>query len=750
MADPGYNRIMLRMLFVVSIVLLLSAPAAGVTKIELYNTYCVPANTACTNSLCNPQKAGCAGPCTEIYGGERACYGECGNYAINPTCAEPYWSGFMNCLGSCIHNGRPAICAEACQASFEEKWEACVNKQQSTNKVQGTTGNTGSSSSSASTQPPTVPIAASFTATPIFGIAPLTVTFTDTSKGNVVFRSWSFGDGTSGSSNVMAHEYRSPGSYRVSLTVTGSSRETSVAYQTITVNIAPPRGPESVPPVAPLVPPEASIAADPDSGPAPLIVRFTDASSGTISDRVWEFEPGYKSEQPAANHTFRNPGTYTVKLTVSGAGGIDTSMMTIRVTDPLTSGGGGGTTVDNTGSPNTSEGTERNSGSAKDNGTSSTDNTTPQIPPDTAVPDSALAAGAGVAGAAAAGAQSLRKRKPPGNYNEVELTLDKRDIAGIYIDNRMLDERIKIQLNPDQQKLFHDIQRDYHAPADQIFEIIGEISNYGIRELDRQDLYIFLRLGAGFGEDHQLLDTVRDQALPMNEVAARVTLGMDALAKGKALRDDLIGLILNYCAPVKTGPTLKDFKPTFKDMGAPIGDFRDPEKWIPAKIQERVVVPVFESAIDPKNMEGAGGLSYAVVGKVIGYLELPTDLENMVMDLKDASASHKIYTRFIDSYDKYPTKADVLNDMTKIKEEIRGNNLAWQIAKEKMDAALKEMDTIDTVPNPDYELNTLRTEQYENYTTAYNHARDYTEQIREKTLDFAALKIRYGLMEGNK
>ncbi|MGH9891650.1 MAG: PKD domain-containing protein, partial [bacterium] len=43
--------------------------------------------------------------------------------------------------------------------------------------------------------PPTVPTAG-FNANPTSGTAPLTVTFTDTSTGNITTWSWSFGDGT--------------------------------------------------------------------------------------------------------------------------------------------------------------------------------------------------------------------------------------------------------------------------------------------------------------------------------------------------------------------------------------------------------------------------------------------------------------------------------------------------------------------------------------------------------------------------
>ncbi|MEI6842190.1 MAG: PKD domain-containing protein [Methanomicrobiales archaeon] len=150
--------------------------------------------------------------------------------------------------------------------------------------------------------------------------------------------------------------------------------------------------PEPVKPVVHLEPPDAAIDTSSDSGPAPLEVRFTDSSTGTIASRTWEFERGYKSEDPEVNYTFKNPGTYLVKLTVSNAGGSDSTTKTIRVTDPLTSGGGGeGTLVD------------KNVDSTTNSDTHTVDNVIPPPPPpppvtNTDIPVSIAAAVAGVIG----------------------------------------------------------------------------------------------------------------------------------------------------------------------------------------------------------------------------------------------------------------------------------------------------------------------------------------------------------------
>jgi PKD repeat protein len=63
------------------------------------------------------------------------------------------------------------------------------------------------------------PPVAKFTATPVAGIAPLTVRFTDQSTGYPVFYNYNFGDGTNVTGPDPDHTYRSPGTYTVTLTV---------------------------------------------------------------------------------------------------------------------------------------------------------------------------------------------------------------------------------------------------------------------------------------------------------------------------------------------------------------------------------------------------------------------------------------------------------------------------------------------------------------------------------------------------
>jgi subtilisin family serine protease len=79
-------------------------------------------------------------------------------------------------------------------------------------------------------------LAAGFTATPLTGLAPLTVSFTDTSTGPVTSWLWDFGDGTAPSTEPNpAHVYNLIGTYEPSLTVGNDSGLTSTNRQTIVV-----------------------------------------------------------------------------------------------------------------------------------------------------------------------------------------------------------------------------------------------------------------------------------------------------------------------------------------------------------------------------------------------------------------------------------------------------------------------------------------------------------------------------------
>jgi C1A family cysteine protease len=79
--------------------------------------------------------------------------------------------------------------------------------------------------------------------------------------------------------------------------------------------------------------PKASFSASPTSGKATLNVQFIDTSTGSPTSWYWEFGDGTTSSLKQSTHAYTRKGFYTVKLTVTNAGGSNTLTRTnyIRV-----------------------------------------------------------------------------------------------------------------------------------------------------------------------------------------------------------------------------------------------------------------------------------------------------------------------------------------------------------------------------------------------------------------------------------
>ena len=153
--------------------------------------------------------------------------------------------------------------------------------------------------------------AAAFAASPTSGTVPLTVAFSDASTGGPTSWSWDFGDGSTSTQASPSHTYTTPGTYDVSLTVSGlggSDTETKLGYVV----------------VDPIAAPEAGFSGAPLTGVAPLAVTFADASVGDVAAWSWDFGDGSTSTQASPIHTYAAAGSYDVSLTVSGPGGSDT------------------------------------------------------------------------------------------------------------------------------------------------------------------------------------------------------------------------------------------------------------------------------------------------------------------------------------------------------------------------------------------------------------------------------------------
>src|SRR5260370_22931104 len=76
--------------------------------------------------------------------------------------------------------------------------------------------------------------------------------------------------------------------------------------------------------------PVASFVGSPTSGLKPLTVNFTDTSSGTITNRFWDWGEGSPTNTSATSlaHTYTVAGTNTVVLTVTGPVGTNTQSRT--------------------------------------------------------------------------------------------------------------------------------------------------------------------------------------------------------------------------------------------------------------------------------------------------------------------------------------------------------------------------------------------------------------------------------------
>ena len=149
---------------------------------------------------------------------------------------------------------------------------------------------------------------ASFTATPLFGNAPLTVTFNASASvypGHTInFYQWTYGDGTTGTGMTPTHTY-SPTvttTYRVVLRIIASDNTEGTTTRDITVTVTP-AAPSTVRPTA-------SFTANPETALVPATITFNPAGSSaaaglSIAILQWSFGDG-------SYHT-----TYNVNQTVS-------------------------------------------------------------------------------------------------------------------------------------------------------------------------------------------------------------------------------------------------------------------------------------------------------------------------------------------------------------------------------------------------------------------------------------------------
>jgi PKD repeat protein len=186
----------------------------------------------------------------------------------------------------------------------------------------------------------------SFTGTPTSGSIPLTVGFTDASTNTPISWLWNFGDGDSTNSTVQnpVHRYAAVGTYNVSFAVTNAGGVNSSAYANYVTALPQP--------------PVAGFTGTPTAGTNPLTVTFTDTSTNSPTSWSWDFGDATNSTLQNPVHQYANPGTYTVKLTATNAGGSGSLVRTSYITaNPIiTASAGTGGTISPSGNVNVTYG----------------------------------------------------------------------------------------------------------------------------------------------------------------------------------------------------------------------------------------------------------------------------------------------------------------------------------------------------------------------------------------------------------
>lgn len=156
------------------------------------------------------------------------------------------------------------------------------------------------------------PLKASFTANLSEGFVPLPVSFLDTSTGIADSRLWDFGDGTTDTGPNPEHVYTAPGTYTVTLTLTGYDQTlpgtppgshvvTDTAMATIVVE-------------DPVVANFTANVTFGDLGAGGFPVAFTDLSTGDPTNWTWSFGDGTTSHEQHPVHTYTSNGKWMVSL----------------------------------------------------------------------------------------------------------------------------------------------------------------------------------------------------------------------------------------------------------------------------------------------------------------------------------------------------------------------------------------------------------------------------------------------------
>ena len=170
-----------------------------------------------------------------------------------------------------------------------------------------------------------------FTFTPANPLAMQTVTFdasSTTNQGSACgvqcTYAWNFGDGTTGSGQVVTHQFRPAGTYPVTLTVTDSRGAQQIATKSVVV--APPAVPTTV-----------DFTISPTNAGVNQSIFFNASASRAAAGRTlvsyeWDFGKGTTGSGVTVSKVYETAGTYTVTLKVTDdAGAFGTTSKPVTV-----------------------------------------------------------------------------------------------------------------------------------------------------------------------------------------------------------------------------------------------------------------------------------------------------------------------------------------------------------------------------------------------------------------------------------
>ena len=177
----------------------------------------------------------------------------------------------------------------------------------------------------------TVPIPdpqAAFSATPLNGVRPLTVTFQNDSSHADQYR-WDFGDGAASHETDPIHVYEQSGSYTITLQA-GNGAVTDTLTHSAWVTVLEPDNPQAL------------FVAQPITGVVPLTITFVNSSTNA-TQYLWRFGDNQSqfivdNSSFTITHVYTQAGVYTVSL--SAGDGVTTHTLTrthyLTLTKPVT------------------------------------------------------------------------------------------------------------------------------------------------------------------------------------------------------------------------------------------------------------------------------------------------------------------------------------------------------------------------------------------------------------------------------